>query len=54
MTIAFAQLKTSYENDMKEVQILTEVLKNSIVSLEFQLEQKNKIRLRQGVITLKD
>ena len=42
MTIAFAQLKTSYENDMKEVQILTEVLKNSIVSLEFQLEQKHK------------
>jgi putative effector of murein hydrolase len=42
MTIAFAQLKTSYENDMKEVQILTEVLKNSIVSLEFQLEQKKK------------
>ncbi len=42
MTTAFAQLKTSYENDMKEVQILTEVLENSIVSLEFQLEQKNK------------
>jgi hypothetical protein len=42
MTLAFAQLKTSYENDMKEVQSLTEVLQNSIVSLEFQLGQKTQ------------